>query len=437
MNFKNILEKSKQIIQHLPIEEVNLDLGMEEKDSQIVVTLPHFTNLDEDTNWAKLSKSFSHKQSNCLYVHIPFCTGICTYCSYVRKKEIDIVKYDRYLDALEKECQMQVDSFGMKPILQSIYIGGGTPSILTIEQLSRLFEIIKSNYQFKKDIEYTLEGCPETIESDKIDIAWKYGVNRVSLGVESFNDEILKNVNRRHRKIDTLQKLEQIRKSKIKDLDIDLINNLPLSTLKTTYDDAITAVGTKIPSVTLYHFHNKPKSITKKTVDDPKQYEQILKHIIFDNVMKENNFIQDNYDKYIHKKGSVFEHQVQKWSQQINMLTLGVGCYGFINNTQFYMTKSLSQYYKDLENNRIPLIKSKTLAPQQAMLRNFIMDIKIASTNFDINQLENKEDVFKNSEKLINLDLIGFEKNHLVIKEKGKFFVDYIQRYFHKKLWQL
>ena len=434
MNYKNILEHSKEIFHTLPIDDINLDLDMQEKDSQIVVTLPNYKNLHPETDWKTISKHFLSTQKNCLYVHIPFCTGICTYCSYVRKKEKDHLKYDQYLDALEKECKMQIESFGCKPRLESVYIGGGTPTILTTDQLERLFGIIQENYHFENSIEYTLEGCPETVDIDKINVSWKNGVNRVSLGVESFDDKILEIVNRRHRKNDTLEKLQQIKNSKVKHLDIDLINNLPLSTFRTTYDDAVTAVESHMPSVTLYHFHNKPKSITKKKIKNPDQHEQLFKHIIFDTVMKQNNFSQDNYDKYL-RDDYVFQHQVQKWSKQINMLTLGVGCYGFVNNTQFFMNRNLSEYYETIKNNKIPLTKSKTLSREESLLRNFIMDIKIANTNFSIDQLQNKNKILQLSEPLINLGLIGFDNNYMLIKEKGKYFVDFIQRYYYSKLW--
>ena len=190
MDYKEILEHSKEIFHSLPIDDINLDLDMQEKDSQIVVTLPSYKNLYHETDWTTISKHFLSTQKNCLYVHIPFCTGICTYCSYVRKKEKDHLKYDQYLDALEKECKMQIESFGCKPKLESVYIGGGTPTILTTDQLERLFGIIRKNYHFENYIEYTLEGCPETVNLDKINVRWKNGVNRVSLGVESFDDKI-------------------------------------------------------------------------------------------------------------------------------------------------------------------------------------------------------------------------------------------------------
>jgi len=331
MDYNKTLQESLEIYKTLPIEKINLDLKMEEKDSQIVVTIPSYFNLDDSNNWLSVANGLSPIDKNCLYVHIPFCTGICTYCSYVRKKENNSLKYNEYLDALEKEAKLQISVFGFKPQVQSVYIGGGTPSILNAKQIQRLYDIIHSNYTVSKDIEFTLEGCPETIDAEKINISHTNGVNRISIGVESFDDNILTHVNRRHKRKDTLEKIQSIKESNVSNLDIDLINNLPLSTLETSYDDAITAVNTGLPSITLYHFHTKPKSIVRKKDDDPIENEQILKHIIYDLVMKQNGYWQDNYDKYLNDT-FVFQHQVQKWRDQYNMLTLGVGCYGFIDD---------------------------------------------------------------------------------------------------------
>jgi len=433
MEYKKVLQEATEVYKTLPIEKINLDLKMEEKDSQIVVTIPNYFNLNDCKDWPSISKNLSLESKNCLYVHIPFCTGICTYCSYVRKKENNSKKYDEYLDALEKESKLQIGIFGFKPKVQSVYIGGGTPSILNITQLQRLYNIIHFNYNIPKNVEFTLEGCPETIDVEKINVSQKNGVNRISIGVESFNDDILTYVNRRHKRKDTLQKIRSIKESNISNLDIDLINNLPMSTLETSYNDAITAVETGLPSITLYHFHTKPNSIARKKDNEPIENEQVLKHIIYDLVLKQNGYWQDNYDKYL-KDNFVFQQQIQKWRDQYNMLTLGVGCYGFINNTQFFMNKNLTQYYKNIKDNTIPLIKAKTLSEEKNLLRNFIMGLKISDQKFNINKLDKKNKILEASKELEKYGLI-IVSDSIKITKKGKFFVDYIQRHFYKNLW--
>ena len=135
-------------------------------------------------------------QKNILYIHIPFCTGKCHYCSYVTKTTNNFTEIDTYLSYLEKEAKLI--SYQGSPKISSIYIGGGTPTMLTIPQLDKLFYILRTYFDLSDIEEYSLEGCPETFSKEKAKFSYEQGIDRASIGVESFDEETLKKMNRRH-----------------------------------------------------------------------------------------------------------------------------------------------------------------------------------------------------------------------------------------------
>ena len=140
------------------------------------------------------------------YIHIPFCKTICTYCDFC-KMYYDKKIVDSYLDALDKEINERYKY----EVLDTIYIGGGTPSCLDYEQLHKLLEII-SKLKIGKNLEYTFEANVETLTLDKIKLLKEYGVNRISLGIESIKDNNIKFLGRNHTKDIVINKIELLKK---------------------------------------------------------------------------------------------------------------------------------------------------------------------------------------------------------------------------------
>lgn len=226
---------------------------------------------------------------NCvdLYINIPFCTTKCSYCSFI-SAEIDKVKdfVKPYVDALIKEIQETAkiiyDKFYW---VKSIYIGGGTPTALPDEELIRLLDAIPNHY---KGREFTVEaGRPDTITKEKLDILKKYGVTRISVNPQTFNDEVLKRIGRKHSAMDTLEKFRLARNYDFV-INMDLIAGLPKETLKSFKENINIALEMAPDNITIHTLALKrasefaiknedifKKPLTEKMVDYAS--EQILK----------------------------------------------------------------------------------------------------------------------------------------------------------------
>jgi oxygen-independent coproporphyrinogen-3 oxidase len=159
-----------------------------------------------------------------VYVHVPFCSGKCLYCNFYSKLHNHALG-DQYIDSLQREIEAAVKLDNIQP--ETLYIGGGTPTTLPNAQLERLLNLLQSTFNLKALKEWTIEGNPNTFTEDKIAILRKSGINRVSVGVQSMDDEILTAINRRHTVADTHLAMARLREGGIENIGIDLIACLP------------------------------------------------------------------------------------------------------------------------------------------------------------------------------------------------------------------
>ena len=273
------------------------------------------------------------------YIHIPFCDNICTYCDFCKRYTNNLI-IDKYLDALEKEI---IDNYKGE-VLKTIYIGGGTPSSLSIDNLCKLMKIVKllnidSNYEF------TFECNPENITKEKLLLLKKNGVNRISLGVESTNNKLLKYLGRKHDFNTVKEKIKLIKEVGITNINVDLIYALPNEKINDLKKELHNIVKLNVNHVSTYsleiHNHtilgiNKTKPILEDIDSD--MYEFIC------NYLKENgynhyeisNFCKDDYYS---------RHNMTYW-KNLEYYGFGLGASGYINNIRYDNTRSMYKYCK-------------------------------------------------------------------------------------------
>jgi len=160
-----------------------------------------------------------------IYIHIPFCETRCKYCSLYSESGRNGQIMDNYIQSIEKEIKQYGINF-KKIKFSNLYLGGGTPTLLSAKQLEKLFKIIFKYFSFKEDSQRNTEGTPRSLTRDKINVLEKFGFNRFTLGVESFEDAILKRYNRCSYLRDILASYQMLRESKIKNINIDMMLGL-------------------------------------------------------------------------------------------------------------------------------------------------------------------------------------------------------------------
>ena len=270
------------------------------------------------------------------YIHIPFCESICAYCDFC-KFLYNTEWVNRYLKGLEKEIETNYCG----EVLKTIYIGGGTPSSLNIKELKYLLDICSI---LKKDevYEYTVEVNIENIDEEKAILLKNYGVNRISVGVETFNSKLLKVIERKHTKDMVLRKISMLKKY-FDNINIDLMYALPNESLKDVEFDLTCFLSLDVPHISLYSLIIEPhtKFGIKKIeyIDEDLDYE-MYKYI--NKVLKENGYIHYETSNYA-KVGFESKHNLTYWNN-LEYYGFGIGASGYLNNVRYENTHSINKY---------------------------------------------------------------------------------------------
>ena len=215
------------------------------------------------------------KKIKSVYIHIPFCDTICSYCDFCKYLKND-EWVDKYLVALEKEISLRYKG----DEIETIYIGGGTPSSLNLEQLDKLFNILKIINK-KESIEFTFECNIENINKDKLKLLYDNGVNRLSIGIQTFNKDLLKYLNRNHTETEVFDKINLAKKIGFKNINIDLIYAIPGQTLSELNKDIDKFLKLDITHISTYSLIIEPHTLLYinkvNNIDEDLDYEMYKK----------------------------------------------------------------------------------------------------------------------------------------------------------------
>ncbi|RJQ39979.1 MAG: radical SAM family heme chaperone HemW [Nitrospiraceae bacterium] len=300
-----------------------------------------------------------------LYIHIPFCIKKCLYCDFLSVTYNEALA-KAYTDALCKELVLKKDFAGE---LKTIYIGGGTPTILPDECFRQLFTCLQNNYSLSPSPEITVEANPGTVDESKIKTLLSLGVNRISIGVQSFNDDELKTLGRIHTSDEAMKATEAIKDSGIKNFSIDLIYGIPGQTLdswKHTLSKAFTLSPAHISSYELTPEKNTPLYglIESGKISMPDE----------EPVLSMYGYAIDYLSSrgYEHYEISNFAlphfkclHNLNYWDRG-EYIAAGAGAHSFIRGFRSKNTDDIRRYIKDLNKGIIPEPESTEIKCEDA-----------------------------------------------------------------------
>lgn len=308
-----------------------------------------------------------------LYVHIPFCNHICSYCDFCKVfyKE-DWV--DTYLEALKNEINVKKVSGDF----ETVYIGGGTPSALSFQQLKKLFDILKP---FTKKVkEYSIEVNPESMNEDKLNLMISYHINRISIGVQTFHDQLLQVIGRHHSSKQAIDLICMIKEKGINDINVDLIYGLPQQTINDIDEDIQKIQQLDISHVSIYSLILEEHTVLKLQNYQPLTDEEDAvwyEHI--NTVLKEKGFVHYEVSNYYRDKPSL--HNLTYWHYQ-DYLGIGLSAHSLMNHHRIENTNSLTQYlHHDYLKQDIELSKSDELFEMIMMGLRLIEGISIHELN--------------------------------------------------------
>lgn len=346
-----------------------------------------------------------------LYVHIPFCKSICNYCDFARCK-YTISLADKYLTHLEKELsEIKQDSF------YTIYIGGGTPNSLNEKQLERLLEML-SRFKVKK--EYTIEINPESFTKEKALLIKKCGINRVSIGVQTFNESLLTHMGRKHTNIDVENTLKYLDEVEINNRSIDLIFGFKIQTLANVITDLQKAVKLNITHISIYDLEVYPTTLfgiqKYEKLDEETcflMYQTIVDFLNFHGYTQyeTSNFAMDRYQSI---------HNRLYWKYE-DYKGVGLSASSKIKNIRTDNTSNFVDYLNDRYLKKTIRLSDNDVIFEAIMMNlrmNEGINIREFDERFNCNILEK---FHIEIEKNINKGLLEVKKGYLKTTNKGIF----------------
>ena len=332
---------------------------------------------------------------NAVYIHIPFCTTICSYCDFC-KMHYNEELVSKYLLALNNEIKANYQGETIK----TIYVGGGTPSCLKMPELDQLMDIIKL-FNLDDNYEFTFECNIENVNHEKLELLYKSGVNRLSIGVQTFNPNLLTYLNRHHTEEEVINKLTLAKEIGFNNISIDLIYAIPGETIEDIESDLTKFLKLDINHIATYSLIIEPN--TKLFIDHTKEIDDELDYNMYKLIMEtlKNNGFNHYETSNFAKPGYESKHNLVYWDNK-HYYGFGLGASGYINHTRYENTRSLNHY---LEGK---YILEEHLVEKQEDMENFmILGLR------KINGV-NKE-TFKN---IFNIEIKDVFKIDKIIKEK-------------------
>ncbi|MFV0246645.1 MAG: radical SAM family heme chaperone HemW [Mycoplasmatales bacterium] len=300
---------------------------------------------------------------NSLYIHIPFCNYICTYCDFC-KKHNHSYNEDIYIDYLIKELDL------IKPKdIDSIYIGGGTPSCINLRALKKLLSYL---YSFKDLKEYTIEMNPDDINEELLILLKEYNVSRISLGIQSLSNKVLKQINRQYTKEEVYLKYNLLQKY-FDNISCDFMFNLPDQDM-----NDIDQIISFIKENNLKHFSFYDLILEQNTVLNNKNY----KGLSDEETSNIYSYIQEQFKEYNQYEISNYAnpgyesyHNIGYWTNK-PYYGVGLSSSSLLNNTRFTNTRSIKDYYDALDLNKIPFIEKEVLSKEDLDEEKIILSLR-------------------------------------------------------------
>lgn len=301
-----------------------------------------------------------------LYVHVPFCASICSYCDFSRQV-YRAETAERWLDAIERELQARAD--GLKP--ETIYIGGGTPSCLPLSQLERLLTLLDPYTGQVK--EYTVECNPELRDKRVIECLASHRVNRISMGLQSADSSLLKTCGRRHDAADVKRLVDQFSACGISNISLDLMYGLPGQTMEQLEQSIAFALSSQPRHLSLYSLTIEPNSVFGKKGVQPcdadleaDMYECIC------SVLREHGYLHYEISNFA-LPGYESRHNTNTWEYR-DFLGIGFGAWGMEDHCRYTHADTLRSYLED------PLYRNVTeLTEQERMFEAVMMGLRLRS----------------------------------------------------------
>jgi oxygen-independent coproporphyrinogen-3 oxidase len=350
-----------------------------------------------------------------LYIHIPFCLSKCGYCSFYSVKSVNLIP--EYVAALKKEIKHYLNAFSS---FDTLYIGGGTPSLLNPQQLAEIFTAINKYYKIDDRAEITMEVNPGDISVEYFQALRALGINRINIGIQSFDDKILRLLGRRHSSLEAIAAIDAARAAGFDNLGIDLIYGIHGQGIKSWINNLQKAVSYKPEHISCYQLSLGDKtSLYKKYSSEgwqlPDEKTELKLFLTTAEKLEDSGYIQYEVSNFARSDKFKSRHN-QKYWQQKPYLGLGPAANSFLENKRFWNKAAVKTYLNEIAQGKMPVEETETLSSEQMQLEALFLGLR-TKEGIDLKRYKTKYgvDLFVEKRKIID----ALIKNKLVELENG------------------
>ncbi len=364
-----------------------------------------------------------------IYIHIPFCKQACTYCNF--HFSVSLKNKEQLINALKTEINI-TPQFVDDEIIETIYIGGGTPSLLTKQEIASIIEALQQKFTISKNVEFTLEANPDDVTNEQLHNWLALGVNRLSVGLQSFNADELKWMNRAHTATQSIICIDEIIAAGFTNFSVDLIYGSPLLSNTDLERNIEIIISKKIPHISCYALTVEKSTILHKQIQQKKvadvsydkQAEQFV--LLVDKLTKAgyeqyeiSNFCLPNYAS---------KHNSSYWQSKA-YYGFGPSAHSFngVNIRQWNVANN-GLYIKALQNNNLPF--EQEVLTETQLLNEYVMTSLRTSKGINLPALKEKfgeehlDRIVATAQQYESVGKLSIQPTSIVLTTKGKFFAD-------------
>ncbi len=298
-----------------------------------------------------------------IYIHIPFCKSRCYYCDFY--STVKLAYIDDFVTALINELQLRQNDWANKKI-ETIYFGGGTPSLLSNVQINNILDNIAHYFEIDTNCEITIEANPEDLTKQYITQLKQTPINRISLGIQSFNNEVLKQLNRRHDASQSIDSINRLQVSGLTNISVDLIYGIPKLSLIEWENTLLQFMELKVPHLSAYHLTYEKNTVFGHLLKNNKiiptdESQSLAQYNLLCQMMQTQGFEHYEISNFA-KQGKFSRHNSNYWNST-PYLGLGPAAHSFDGTIRQWNNANVFKYISHLKSEKLPPQEKEVLTP--------------------------------------------------------------------------
>lgn len=407
-------------------------------------TVPHWSNTPTQEEWlSSVEMRFNETNTNqgiSIYIHLPFCESLCTYCGCNTRITKNHAVEVPYVDALLKEWSMYLARFKDKPRVREIHLGGGTPTFFSPENLQRLLDCIMERADKSPDFEFSFEAHPANTTREHLQALYDIGFTRLSLGVQDFNEKVQKAINRYQTVGDVVEVMRNAKEVGYDSINIDIIYGLPFQTLQSIQETVSEICKLRPERIAYYSYAHvpwlKPGQRGFTDMDLPTDAYKRSLYELGKELLLNADYVEVGMDHFALREDELYRSLINQtlhrnfmgYTSRKSELLIGLGVSSISDSWDMFAqnVKTLPEYYKLLEENKLPIFKGHILSNEDLLVRQLILDLmcQFSTSIAEYKKYDLHYAIFKSKIKpLLEDGIVEIIKDQLIITEAGRPFV--------------